>query len=764
MSSSQDGQTPLIPTSTLPLAPGPFNDPTEGQPADPPLSTEIPSYRSAITPPMSGPPPATHTQSTPMHLRVSSSRSLYMHKRSDLNKFLTTELKNLVVSVDVESFLQFAGLHDLWSGESWQEIIQSLSDDSDLQALKQEWINASPELSQYEPFCLWVESLLSRIQSLKEWRRKIRFTPLGNQEMRCTPGYADGDQVADTESRFKPDAACVPDGVEKLEEWWQVLVPIEFKTKGGAQQPTQAPRSTSTHVSTCESECPSSFHKSRSKRSTSSRQKDSSSGRPKKKKIRTEDLTHRVESSTPHEPDPSVQPLHKPTCDDIQLARYAMETLAAVGDRTHVFGLAVNNQDIALWYFDRCGAIRSTPLDVYDTKGFEAFIKFLSALMDVEDYALGFNPFFAPSKPGLRRDLCEIRVDIKDQPGQRLKLSKVLDRRTGIVGRATLVYRAEFEVTGVEEKKGSVVLKSSWQHHTRRSEYHVLRELHQDRTADRHIVRVHAGWEQENTSAAYRRAVFGAAASIIRHDRALRHTVLEYLHPITKLSEPGHIPYIGWSVLKAIQFLNTKSWYHRDISISNMGFAYEPCKGVLVKLLDFDLSKQHSSGSDTPHWTGTLPFMAVGLLQDPKSEHVLGYDLEALIWCLLWIVRVYDDGKPTVTKHDDHPLRHWFRDYSSLETLATLKLSYLQSARIEPFTNKFYEGLDAQMADLAWTWVAPSTGWQNIPPSLRPPAKNGAYDMIYRGDCAGRLQTWMEEKGWDRPKRLCSCSAHYSEN
>ncbi|KIO18443.1 hypothetical protein M407DRAFT_159082 [Tulasnella calospora MUT 4182] len=44
---------------------------------------------------------------------------------------------------------------------------------------------------------------------------------------------------------------------------------------------------------------------------------------------------------------------------------------------------------------------------------------------------------------------------------------------------------------------------------------------------------------------------------------------LSTLNPITKLSQPFHVPHIGWSILLAIEFLNEQGWFHRDISIGN---------------------------------------------------------------------------------------------------------------------------------------------------------------------------------------------------
>ncbi|KIO33716.1 hypothetical protein M407DRAFT_17332 [Tulasnella calospora MUT 4182] len=118
-------------------------------------------------------------------------------------------------------------------------------------------------------------------------------------------------------------------------------------------------------------------------------------------------------------------------------------------------------------------------------------------------------------------------------------------------------------------------------------------------------------------------AINGSIGSV--DDRALRYTVAEYLSPITELSQPSHTPHVGWSVLQAIKFLRAAGWFHRDISVGYIGFHLVfGCQGVIVKLLDFDLSKEIGSSSKASHGTGTLPFMSIELLENPTAVHVDG--------------------------------------------------------------------------------------------------------------------------------------------
>ncbi|KAG8977563.1 hypothetical protein FRB90_008769, partial [Tulasnella sp. 427] len=136
--------------------------------------------------------------------------------------------------------------------------------------------------------------------------------------------------------------------------------------------------------------------------------------------------------------------------------------------------------------------------------------------------------------------------------------------------------------------------------------------------------------------------------------------------------------------------------------VGNIGYEYlPPCHGVIVKLRDFDLSKRIDHASGAPHWTGTLPFMSTALLQDTTQEHKVGFEVEALTWTLMWIVRVYTDGKDT-TDVSNHPLQSWFSTQLGPEAIAAIKDGYLLPKTT--FTNDWYSSLEPQMFDLAITW------------------------------------------------------------
>ncbi|KIO26886.1 hypothetical protein M407DRAFT_23830 [Tulasnella calospora MUT 4182] len=677
-----------------------------------------------------------------MALKTSSTRSFSNHSRDDIGKFLKDELALSTVSVTADTFLRFANLQTLWDSPDWNKMVAQLTDDETQRQLKKYWHGIPNETDEYKPFCDWIEHLITFISELpKEPIRKIGLFPSGNKQLACTPGFCflGGEEVPGTKSAFKPDVACVSKDLEEFGDWFQVLVPMEFKERksSSTRRGSSGTPSTSNQQTQDVSATPSTSH-SRSGLKRSGR--DDNEKAPQRKKARTSVAypTRGFESLATTSSNPVGSP-YSPTLDEIQLARYAMETFAAVGDRTHVFGLFVNLPVVSLWYFDRCGAVCSSALNIDSSEGFLPLLKFLSALVYMGDEALGFNPFFADSSAtspaGTRKCLQDLTVNIPDPNNASLKLIKELDRRTGLVGRATLVWKAQLRESG--GGGGGTALDV------------------QDQALN-HIVWCFHGWEQPGATGSSQRARFGQPALPVVDDRALRHTVLEYLSPITKLSQPFHISSIGWNVMQAIRFLNDMQWFHRDISIGNMGFSVLPqCGGVLIKLHDFDLSKRRSSNSGAPHWTGTLPFMSTELLLNPKAEHKIGFEVEALMWTLLWIVRVYTDGADN-HKVANHPLKNWFAGGNDLKTIAGVKLIHLEG--FHGFTNEFYRELEKDMRGLA-------TQWDDMRTAQRKDRRERGdlsllSESVYGMPGFITIEDWMTGKGWNKPREPCSCGEH----
>ncbi|KAG8917155.1 hypothetical protein FRC01_002634 [Tulasnella sp. 417] len=485
---------------------------------------------------------------------ASSCHSSSFHAQDDIDNLLKDELRLSTVSVTADAFLHFASLQTLWDSPGWSEMVNRLTADETQLQLKRVWDGVHNKPDQYRPFCDWVEHLVQFITQLPRGpARKIRFVPSDDKNLACGPSYLNGKEVEGTATAFKPDVVCMDAGVTELNKWSQVLVPMQFK-KGSSS--LTASGSAVPQTSDLQTRAPPVTPPKSQSRDQLKRSREGGDGKsgPQEKEAEISTIydVHHFDSLAT----PPPRPVHyDPTMNDIRLARYAMQTFAAVGNRTHVFALFVKHPNITLWYFDRCGAVCASPINISTLEGFLLFIKFISTLVYMRNDLLGFNPFFSNSATtapaGTRETLFGLTLTIPNSDNATLTLQEVLDRRMGVVGRATLVCKAELKknIEG-ETQVQEVVIKSSWQHSLRIRESNILNDLYESDQAQDHIVRCFHGWEQTEATVSSQRAKFGEPTPSVVDDRALRHTVLEYLNPITQLSQPFHIPSIGWNIMQ----------------------------------------------------------------------------------------------------------------------------------------------------------------------------------------------------------------------
>ncbi|KIK35424.1 hypothetical protein CY34DRAFT_575960 [Suillus luteus UH-Slu-Lm8-n1] len=86
-------------------------------------------------------------------------------------------------------------------------------------------------------------------------------------------------------------------------------------------------------------------------------------------------------------------------------------------------------------------------------------------------------------------------------------------------------------------------------------------------------------------------------------------------------------------------------------------------RGQFIGVLnDYDLSSLKRDGPSGLERTGTVPFMAIGLLSPVaiagNAEHVYAHDAESFIWVLIWVCLRYENGK-LLSKN--RPLEEWLK-------------------------------------------------------------------------------------------------------
>ncbi|KAG8972424.1 hypothetical protein FRB90_010221, partial [Tulasnella sp. 427] len=492
------------------------------------------------------------------------------------------ELAQEVHKIHVDTFLSFAAIKAVYASNDWHQRFEKLKVDQHHIQLKQAWLGTrGDKQSQYTPFCDWINHIVAFVGSPQQpSKRDLTFISLERNETPLTPGRSGGNIVDGTSQSFKPDAACVLKAeAGDFGHGSQVLVPIEFKKRDRMQQPPNldevelnlsATRSHHLDVTTPSSQ------KNERDQSDQNNELSKKEARPSAIRIRSHKTSVVAHSAS------SSPPSRKPTNDDIQLARYAMETLAVTGDRSHVFGLAVSRPKVTLWYFDRGGAVRSTSINVSDpgNPGFLSFVTFLTALHSSDDCDLGFLPPFTDpnevNRSGMRRNLTEMSIKVSNHAT--LALQELQERRASSSRWATSVYNVQLRRD--REEDNSVVIKSPQQHMQQGSRYEIPQTFDRNSEAESYLVKSFDGWDSVKDSSA--RSKFPPQTPLGPHDRALQFVGLKSLRPITELSQPFHIPYIGWSVLQAIKFLNAQGLFHGDISVGNIGYEYlPPCHGVI---------------------------------------------------------------------------------------------------------------------------------------------------------------------------------------
>jgi hypothetical protein len=443
----------------------------------------------------------------------------------------------------------------------------------------------------------------------------------------------------------------------------------------------------------------------------------------------------RSRSESRHESCPPASTPHtshrKPRGPDMQLARYMLEMRAAQPTREFGFGIQFAKDHVSFWRSDADSTITSEPVPV-DSKEFVAAIMFLAHATPVE---LGYSPEFRNTAGDTATQAENAELTLGDI---RYTITDVIYHARALHGRCTRVFGAK-DVAG---KKYAI--KLSWQVTTRISEAELVD--HARERGVKNIVEL-LYWEDLRKLSDGRRSRLppNTCRGVCVEDRCLRILVLPRYIPLYRVLNPKDFLQASISLLngKSLLYLivtlllscveiaihdlyYTGNILHRDVSVNNLMVREEnQSEGVLI---DLDLGHEENPNGvneqeqTSLHRTGTLPFMALDLLQNVKNHpHYHRHDLESFVYVLAWIAGRYENG----VESNREMFRQWCE--GNWASICDNKESFLSNGRsyrdFQPQPS--YDFLDSPLAILRRTLYEAQYNAPRIPfpaPTDIPPA------------------------------------------
>ncbi|KAJ8514601.1 hypothetical protein ONZ45_g7881 [Pleurotus djamor] len=352
----------------------------------------------------------------------------------------------------------------------------------------------------------------------------------------------------------------------------------------------------------------------------------------------------------------------------IQCASYALEMMSC-GLREHVIAFLIEDGTIQLLYYDRSILIRSEPLNfIQDWPMFESLIVHLGQ-MSAEEW--GFRPTLMKVKEGYMtpeslfdRGLRKPEYSAGDSPvenffegaildveeGWTLELKNIVHQTHGLRGRGTIAIAAE-RVQESDLPRENVFVKISWQPKSRKSESEFLRHIYkkiEENEDDYKWVLDHLPELKAETSHG---DLVGIQARLKAHnnfkdlyeERILRIHVFDMLHKLSEFrSRPVFFIRRFTEIVKCHQWVHDVAGImHRDVSLNNM--MYREMNGQMYGVLnDFDLASllvDLDKGPQSLQRTGTRIYMAFDLLSSPNPpRHLNRHDLESFFYILLDVI------------------------------------------------------------------------------------------------------------------------------
>ena len=420
----------------------------------------------------------------------------------------------------------------------------------------------------------------------------------------------------------------------------------------------------------------------------------------------------------------------------VQVGGYVGEILGAQPFRHHMPAFTLLQDHMRIWIFDRLGCYGSKEfrIAVNDSELF-AFVEIMLALTTMSYAQLGYDKdvFADPQCSLMWTPLSSLPAGITGYVilgKERYSLREVIFIRPGLVCRGTICFTASLE--GQEDV--AFIFKTFWRSRTNSSEGELLGSvqkcpsvinLARMRSYDEPLTINRERWDSRSTGRVLtlnnrpeeEKLVFGSNRG--PDVRVFSRLILEDRgHPLKEVETPLEL---FRSVLDA--FRGHKTLYfnggvlHRDISQSNILLRPRDDTSGYGFLIDLDYAVRidnrtfEPTSSGANHRTGTLPFMAIGILRCEDMRHLYAHDVESFVYVLLWIC-LYDRNHRGYVPDDKEGL------IEKLKLLKALKVKDDLTGTLKNPLRQWQHGSFRSIADSKEEWFVHQL--QNFLRLLRP--------------------------------------------
>ncbi|KAH8113924.1 hypothetical protein DFH11DRAFT_1598227 [Phellopilus nigrolimitatus] len=398
-----------------------------------------------------------------------------------------------------------------------------------------------------------------------------------------------------------------------------------------------------------------------------------------------------------------------------QLAQYVRLCYGNQYDRRFVMAFGIFNTNVSFYYFDRSGVYATEKFDAHAKP--ELFLRVVMGLLFADRSALGYDPSFTSEiVMENEKEILKSYVTVADS---RLEIIDVINQDCVIRGRGTLCLK-------VKDENGNIlVVKDSWVDQSRRDkEFKLLAKVVGVKGIAQLVKHEHVNIDgkPDNTSSAraFMTEIIDWKGKLVERwttdEKWTRFRFIEFrdhyrismtpfgdsLEDFDSLEE---LVLAGKDIVEAIETLYKQKILHRDISMKNIILVKDReggtlRRGVLIDLdyaLDLSMPRTSTSKGDR---TGTLPYMAVGLLtRESKEEHDYLHDLESLFYVYCWICCTLSGphAAPRFTDeftYEGSQISKWCaRDVNThtMDAVGTAKAALVATGRL--FLMKFVPGM-----------------------------------------------------------------------